>query len=139
MKYVIFASKGKRIKKKAVKPLITYLKTFLKGYKYEFVGSYRRGKAEIGDLEVLIQNADLPGILTKLERSKVIDLKSIIAHGKSKLSVLVNIPKHKIKNLQLEFYTSKRNNWGAAMLHYTGPASLNIAYRVRAKKNGYEA
>lgn len=88
----------------------------------EVAGSVRRGKSEVGDLDIVVQ-----GDLTKVRE----------AHGawtwmeggdrKATLSY---------KGMQVNLVASLPEEWGSMLLYFTGPRDYNIAYRARAKRMG---
>jgi DNA polymerase (family X) len=121
-----------------VLPLINYLSNYLKlnTKRYEVVGSYRRKKEEIGDLEFLVIGLTTKEILNWLKKSKTLEVKSILWLGDKKMAVMVNYGK--IQNLQLEFYITEKRYWHAAILTRTGSGMFNIVMRGKAKKQGFK-
>src|SRR2546426_8313219 len=99
-------------------------------------GSLRRGKETVGDLDLLVTLADghtsqkqvdalaehilkFPGIGQKL------------AHGENKVSFTLE------NGLQVDVRLLEKENFGAALLYFTGSKEHNVALRGRANDMGY--
>lgn len=95
----------------------------------EICGSYRRGRQDPGDLDIILIPA--PGIsLPELIKDKLkIPESKIHWLGEKKAQVEIN-------GHNIDFRTSSPDGWGAALLYFTGPSGYNIGMRVRAKKMG---
>jgi len=97
----------------------------------EVCGSYRRGRQDPGDLDIILIPA--PGIsLPELIKDKLKIPDSKI-HWLGEKKAQVDINGHNI-----DFRTSSPDGWGAALLYFTGPSGYNIGMRVRAKKMGFK-
>lgn len=137
---------GKRKEKKMkskfksvdVLPLVNHLSDYLKlnTKRYEVVGSFRRKKEEIGDLEFLVVGLTTKEILNWLKKNKTLKVKSVLWLGDKKMAVMVDYGK--IQNLQLEFYITEKKYWHAAILTRTGSGMFNIVMRGKAKKQGFK-
>lgn len=86
-------------------------------------GSYRRGKAEIGDLDFVVIDGNLDAIVSKLQPQE------ILAQG----DVLVRC---RYRNEQVEFTRTSIYTLGAALLHSTGSGAFNEGIRGFAKGKG---
>jgi len=97
----------------------------------EVCGSYRRGRQDPGDLDIILIPA--PGLsLPELIKNKLkIPESKIHWLGEKKAQV-------DIKGYNIDFRTSSPDGWGAALLYFTGPSGYNIGMRVRAKKMGFK-
>lgn len=99
-------------------------------------GSLRRGKESIGDLDLLVTMK--PGN----DKQKDVDaaaahilaydrIKEQLAHGENKLSVRLN------SGLQVDVRLLRKENFGAALLYFTGSREHNVALRARAMDMGW--
>lgn len=134
MRYIILSiSKKVKIERTKVVPLTKYLEKIVKPKcsLYEVVGSFRRGKKKVGDLEILICGFTTDGVYNLLKKSKKVKILELLWKGPVKMGVTISFPG--IKLLQLEVYVSKKESWGGALLTRTGPKSMNIVMRKRAK------
>lgn len=140
MRYVAVLSVSKKIKIERIKvtPLVKYLEKLVKPKcsLYAVVGSFRRGKKKVGDLEILICGFTTDGAYNLLEKSKKVKILELLWKGSVKMGVTISFPG--IKFLQLEVYVSKKGSWGGALLTRTGPKSMNIVMRKRARNRGYK-
>lgn len=94
----------------------------------EVCGSYRRGRKDPGDLDVVIilkEGITLPEIIDKNKNS----IDAVNWLGEKKAQTLID--GHKV-----DFRTTNLAGKGAALLYFTGPAGYNIGMRRRAKKMG---
>ena len=98
-------------------------------------GSLRRWKETIGDLDLLLTYA--PG--TKAEELEAIkdhilgygELEQVLARGENKVSFRV------AKGLQVDVRLLQPENYGAALIYFTGSKEHNVSLRSRAIKMGY--
>ena len=118
-------SEAELIVKKIIKTFKTlpYVKTI------DIAGSFRRKEATVGDLDFLIvsKNPELVmDTFTKME-----GVVSVLDKGKTKASI-------KLKNgLQIDLRVVKKEQYGAAMLYFTGNKQHNIELRKIAIKKGW--
>jgi len=101
--------------------------------KLEFAGSVRRMKETIGDVDIL-------ATAEKADGEKVLDyftsmpgIKKVLARGDTKASVITEE-----RNLQVDMRLVNDNQWGAALLYFTGSKNHNIHLRTIAKGRGYK-
>lgn len=88
-------------------------------------GSYRRGKADSGDMDIVIIPSD----------RDVFD-----AFCARKFGTLKNGAPRKtglFDGVQVEFYIANEDNWGSQLQMWTGSMHHNITLRKAAKKLGY--
>lgn len=98
-------------------------------------GSLRRWKETIGDLDLLLTYAPE----TKPEQLEAIkdhilgygELEQVLARGENKVSFRV------AKGLQVDVRLLRPENYGAALIYFTGSKEHNVSLRGRAIKMGY--
>jgi DNA polymerase (family 10) len=89
--------------------------------KLEVAGSLRRGKVEVGDLDVLVWGpAD---VLTKVKGAEVTE------SGPARTTIVIS-------GVQVNAYRVEKAYHGAMLMYLTGPGRWNIGMRIRAKKRG---
>lgn len=94
----------------------------------EAAGSYRRGAATIGDLDILAvsdQPAELMNIFVAMP-----EVARVLGHGETKSSV------HLIDGLQVDLRVVPAASFGAALQYFTGNKDHNIRLRDRAVRLG---
>lgn len=99
----------------------------------EIAGSLRRKKETIGDIDILIS-------CENIHRKKIINhftnpdiTKQIIAKGNTKASIIISE-----YNKQIDLRIVDKEEWGSALLYFTGSKDHNIHLRSIAKENGYK-
>ena len=99
-------------------------------------GSLRRGKETIGDLDLLVTLADgytaqkhVDALAEHILTFPGIDQK--LAHGENKVSFTVR------EGLQVDVRLLKKENFGAALLYFTGSKEHNVRLRGRANDMGW--
>jgi len=105
-----------------------FLEKDLKGLTYEFVGSYRRGNENMGDIDILIlkdKSFNLKDYISKLK--EVGYVKEVVAIGDIKFGGIVKLDRSPARKLDIlvcpleEYYYS--------LLHFTGSAEFNVGLR----------
>lgn len=101
--------------------------------KFEFAGSIRRMKATIGDVDIL-------ATAKPKNREKVLDffvaipgIKKILARGDTKVSVIIET-----KDRQVDLRLVDPDQWGAALLYFTGSKDHNVHLRTIAKDRDWK-
>jgi DNA polymerase (family 10) len=99
-------------------------------------GSLRRGKETVGDLDLLLTLAD--GHTKQKEVDAVAKhvltypgIDQTLAHGENKVSFTLE------NGLQVDVRLLEKENFGAALLYFTGSKEHNVALRGRANEMGY--
>src|SRR5216683_1719731 len=99
-------------------------------------GSLRRGKETIGDLDLLVTLAEgytaqkhVDGLAEHILKFPGID--QTLAHGENKVSFTLK------NGLQVDVRLLKKENFGAALLYFTGSREHNVRLRGRANEMGW--
>ncbi len=103
-------------------------------------GSLRRGKDTIGDLDLLVTMAEEKS--KSANRQEVIDtvakhiltyprIDQVLAHGENKVSFTLS------SGLQVDVRLLEQENFGAALLYFTGSKEHNVRLRGRANDLGW--
>src|SRR3989442_645739 len=99
-------------------------------------GSLRRGKETVGDLDLLVTLADghtsqkhVDALAQHILAFPGID--QTLAHGENKVSFTL------ANGLQVDVRMLEKENFGAALLYFTGSKEHNVALRGRANDMGY--
>tara|TARA_B100001063_G_scaffold209986_1_gene207310 strand:- start:556 stop:3930 length:3375 start_codon:yes stop_codon:yes gene_type:complete len=106
--------------------------------KFEIVGSYRRGVADSGDIDLIITNdKDNADIFIKfvdrlIEKKIVVD---VLSRGKVKSLAVSQIPGKSPRRIDF-LYTSPQE-YAFALVYFTGSMAFNTAMRQRALTLGY--
>jgi len=114
----------------------SFEKVKTEGAKYEIVGSYRRGAANSGDIDVIITSRDesvFKNFIDELVSEKVI--LEILSRGKSKCLVITKIPLGRHAR-RVDFLFSTPEEYPFAVLYFTGSKSFNTVMRGYALKRG---
>jgi len=99
-------------------------------------GSLRRGKETVGDLDLLVTMAeghtkqkDVDAVAEHILKFERID--QTLAHGENKVSFTLE------NGLQVDVRLLEKENFGAALLYFTGSKEHNVVLRGRANEMGY--
>ncbi len=99
-------------------------------------GSLRRGKETVGDLDLLVMlgagstsQKHVDALAEHILKFPAID--QVLAHGENKVSFTLTI------GLQVDVRLLEKENFGAALLYFTGSKEHNVALRGRANDMGY--
>ena len=99
-------------------------------------GSLRRGKETVGDLDLLVTLADghtkqkdVDALAEHILKFPGID--QVLAHGENKVSFTLE------DGLQVDVRLLEKENFGAALLYFTGSKEHNVKLRGRANEMGY--
>ena len=116
------------------KYLIEKLKSNLKEiHKIEVVGSTRRRKETIGDLDILVTADDKDRLKIMDFFTSLDEVTEILVKGPKKSSVIM---KFEDKERQVDLRIFKDEEWGAALQYFTGSKQHNIHLREIAKEKG---
>ncbi len=111
------------------------------------VGSYRRGQASSGDIDVLVRHQDVKTeaeagergaaligqMLEELAKRKI--LQSILSKGK-KAMLIVKLPDRPSR--RLDILLTATESFPAALLYFTGSKEFNVNMRIHAQTQGFK-
>ena len=99
----------------------------------EIAGSLRRKKETIGDIDILIscENKHRKKIINHFTNQSI--TKQIIAKGTTKASIIITEYEK-----QIDLRIIDKDDWGSALLYFTGSKEHNIHLRTIAKEMGYK-
>ena len=125
----------KRIPRKEIDAYNTLFRKYY-GENMEIVGSYRRGKPDSGDIDVILTgNAnDYVNLINVLIEKKVI--LEVLSRGPTKCLVVAKLPRHKIAR-RVDFLFTSDDAYPFALLYFTGSKEFNTEMRERALRMGY--
>lgn len=115
-----------------------FAKSTTHGAKFEIVGSYRRGKIESGDIDIIIthkqNNKDTFVVfLDALIKEKIIT--HILSRGQTKSLTLAKISGKPSR--RVDFMYAPPDEYAFAILYFTGSKAFNTMQRQRAIDLGY--
>ncbi len=91
-------------------------------------GSFRRGKEAVRDIDVLVSSKSPKIVSDKFTHLDIV--KRVIAEGKTKSVILTK------NDVQVDLRVVKPNEYGAALVYFTGSKNHNIRLRSLAIKKG---
>ena len=103
------------------------------GSKFMIVGSYRRGKASSGDIEVIVTNEDgnsaaFKGFVDALISKGIIT--DVLTRGPKKCLALARLPGKRFR--RVDFLWAPPKEYAFAVLYFTGSKIFNTVQRQRA-------
>lgn len=125
------AEGGRRIDRTEVEGIVTKLMKEIGQYvvRSEICGSFRRGKPDCGDIDVVVQPGDSEEEQLNEAMMKLFGALKTKPY-KAKHSGLID-------GVQVEVRVTPPEGWGAAVLTSTGSGKFNIIMRAHAKGLGY--
>lgn len=122
------ALNGKRVKREEVESLVEDLLNM--GFsdviiKYEICGSYRRGKPDSGDIDVVFIPKSLEEYEAWFNNLKIEKRKGLLANN-----ILIN-------DVQIDLFVATENSYAAMVMTWTGSRGFNIVMRGKLQKQGY--
>jgi DNA polymerase (family X) len=121
----VYSQKGgsKRLKRseaeKEIKALESYLKNKIDDV--TIAGSFRRKKETVGDIDILGTSSDPKKAMKLFTEFEEVD--RVLAHGEKKSSVKLRT------GLQVDLRIVEKNEFGAALLYFTGSKEHSVALR----------
>lgn len=119
--------------------MATIIQKYIKKYndnriKSYIVGSLRRGKSIVSDIDILILCNNINDIIIPSNFGQI-QIVETIASGYRKKFFVIKYKKHKYK---LDIFIALNNELPYALIHHTGNKNFNIKLRVHAKGLGYK-
>ncbi len=96
----------------------------------EVVGSFRRGKETVGDLDILLNTADREAVADRFVAYDAVD--RVLGRGSEKISVRLTT------GLQIDVRFFEEESFGSALIYFTGSKAHNIALRRRAQSRDWK-
>jgi DNA polymerase (family 10) len=96
----------------------------------EVAGSFRREKETVGDIDILVVTSKPKEVSDAVAELK--DVRNVVAHGDKKLSFDLK------SGLRVDVRFVRKDQWGVALLYFTGSKEHNIAMRKVAIKKGWK-
>ena len=96
--------------------------------RWEVAGSFRRRRETIGDLDVLVHAKDRAAAAEAILHYKPVE--EVVGRGEEKISVRL------AGGLQIDFRFVEPEDFGAALMYFTGSKAHNIVLRKRAQQRG---
>jgi DNA polymerase (family 10) len=126
------AQKEKRFKLAEAKPyvdrLIDYLKKTPNVSKVVVVGSYRRSRETVGDLDILVTAHKESPVMDRL--AEYDEVGSILSRGSTRFSIVLRC------GLQVDVRLVAQVSFGAALQYFTGSKAHNIVIRRLGQQRG---
>lgn len=96
----------------------------------EIAGSYRREKATVGDIDILVVTKEPQKISDAVATLPIV--RNVVGHGEKKVSFDFT------SGLRVDVRFVKKDQWGSAFLYFTGDKDHNIALRKIAIGKGWK-
>ena len=123
---------NRRLTRDAAERLVELLRIHLSAchaiVKFDFAGSYRRGKETVGDLDILAVSDQPAEAMAHFVAFP--DTREVILQGSTKSSIRV------VDAFQVDLRVVPESSWGAALQYFTGSKEHNVVLRGIAKKLG---
>ncbi len=95
----------------------------------QYCGSLRRFRETIGDIDILVASTDAPPIMDSF--TQMPEVNEVLAKGETKSSILTS------SGIQVDLRVVKPEQFGAAIMYFTGSKAHNIKLRQRAIERGW--
>jgi len=95
----------------------------------QYCGSLRRFRETVGDIDILVASTDAPPIMEAF--TGMPEVSEVLAKGETKSSVLTS------SGIQVDLRVVKPEQFGAAIMYFTGSKAHNIKLRQRAIGRGW--
>lgn len=129
----------KKIPRQTIDNLNNLIKSiFANSVTLVIAGSYRRGLLESGDVDILFspikEGLSLHDVLNILQEADIVV--EVLSAGPSKSLTVSHLPSSS-QYFQLDLEYIPQDQWGSALLYFTGSKTFNIKMRELAKEKGY--
>lgn len=114
--------------RRQAEPLLAWLAGARGGATAELAGSYRRGNATVGDLDILLVAVDGSDAMRRFIAYP--EVAEVLAQGPTRASVVLT------GGLQVDLRSVPPESHGAALCYFTGSKAHNIALRRIARERG---
>lgn len=130
-----------KVQRVTITSLYIIMRTYLdkeygkNSYNMEIAGSYRRGAKESGDIDCLLSSKvfNLKDAVKLFQKKNIIT--DILSMRKEKFMGIVHCPSGGLYiRLDIEFVDE--DEWGTALLYFTGSKGFNVYMRAEAKRKG---
>lgn len=118
--------------------IMNVLKKYPNILQTDIVGSLRRGKETIGDIDIVATLKKIVSIKDKVVSKNTIEkfcqesfVKKIISKGNTKVTIIDN------NDIQIDLEILPSDEYGSLIQHFTGSKEHNIALRTYAEKQGF--
>lgn len=111
--------------------IVSYLKGSAPLQRIDYVGSLRRMKETIGDVDLLAISDNAKEVMKAFVEMK--GVKKVISRGPTRSSIVL-----KEKDVQVDIRVIQEPSYAAALMYFTGSKDHNIALRKEAIKKGYK-
>ncbi|MFO7872761.1 MAG: DNA polymerase/3'-5' exonuclease PolX [Candidatus Undinarchaeales archaeon] len=111
--------------------IISYLKENSPVQEIDYVGSLRRMKETIGDIDILVISDKADKVINTF--TKMDSIRKIISQGSTRSSIAL-----KEDDIHVDLRVIEKSSYGAALIYFTGSKEHNIELRKLARKKGYK-
>jgi DNA polymerase (family 10) len=111
--------------------IVSYLKESAPLQRIDYVGSLRRMKETIGDVDLLAISDNAKEVMKAF--TEMMGVKKVISRGPTRSSIVL-----KEKDVQVDIRVIRETSYAAALMYFTGSKDHNIALRKEAIKKGYK-
>jgi len=113
-----------------VELLLQTIQKVQKVQKCGVAGSYRREKETVGDIDILVVTKSAEEVSEAIGKLNIV--RDIVAQGEKKISFDLH------NGLRVDVRLVKADQWGAALMYFTGSKEHNIAVRKVAIRHGWK-
>lgn len=110
--------------------IVAYMEANAPVQKIDYVGSLRRMKETVGDIDILAASHDRKRLMQVFVSMP--DVKRIVAKGSEKSTIILK------NDTQIDLLAVRKENYAAALQYFTGSKEHNIETRKIAIKKGYK-
>jgi len=108
--------------------MVSYIKKITGVGKVDFVGSLRRMKETIGDIDIVATSKKPKEVIEKFVKAP--NIREVISQGEAKSTII-----HE-RGAQIDLEIVPENEYGSLLQHFTGSKEHNVALRTYAQTKG---